>query len=292
MCWYARKPYANFQPIMTLWEIIKEHLREELALLKDIERYRSITTVRLIAICVLAVVGVAIQQVLIGKIAFDIGFVLAIFSIFISWLFFWAADRSSKQQMDHLTEFLRDFKSGSEKQIESLRSELNGAFKTGSPPPPKLPEVEDAPTVPAAGAVGAVEKPAVKSEEKFETFANAVASMMNEQSKQILIALGEAQRRIHEQMPINYAIEHGDVIMTEGFTSLSSIRKDLLKVGLIDFDPKDDSVGLSATGNAFVSWLINKGGKAKFFESSQLGVSWGTPSPTFSQFLSRKRNLQ
>jgi hypothetical protein len=274
---------------MTLWEIIKEHLREELALLKDIERYRSITTVRLIAICVLAVVGVAIQQVLAEKIAFDIGFVLAIFSIFISWLFFWAADRSSKQQMDHLTQFLRDFKSGSEKQIESLRSELSGAFKTGSALPPKLPEVEDVPAVPAAGAVA---KPAVKSEEQFETFANAVASMMNEQSKQILIALGEAQRRIHEQMPINYAIEHGDVTMTEGFTSLSSMRKDLLKVGLIDFDPKDDSVGLSATGNAFVSWLIKKGGKAKFFESSQLGVSWGTPSPTFSQFLSRKRNLQ
>ena len=134
------KNSASFPSIMTLWEIIKEHLREELALLKDIERYRSITTVRLIAICVLAVVGVAIQQVLAEKIAFDIGFVLAIFSIFISWLFFWAADRSSKQQMDHLTQFLRDFKSGSEKQIESLRSELSGAFKTGSALPPKLPE--------------------------------------------------------------------------------------------------------------------------------------------------------
>jgi len=45
ICWYAQKFSATLHSIMTFWEIVKEHLREELALLKDVERYRSIVAV-------------------------------------------------------------------------------------------------------------------------------------------------------------------------------------------------------------------------------------------------------
>ena len=251
---------------MKLWDIIKEYIREELSLIKDVERYRAIAAARIITLCVLVILGVAVQQVLVGKISFDIGFVLGIFSIFISWLFYWAADRSSQQQITNLKEFLRDFKAASDKRFDTIQAKLEGVYIEGStapsPPPPQ------------------------NGNNIANDFAKSIAAIMKSDVKQILIALHIFQKRINENAKLEYAFELKETV-TNGFTSLVSLRKDLSKAGLIEFNAGDDTVGLSVTGQQFADWLINNGEKASYYESPLLG-SWGTPSPRFLEFRKAK----
>jgi hypothetical protein len=105
---------------MKFLDIILELLREELLLFKDTERYRAVVATRLIALSILTVLGVGTWQVAQGKIQFDMGFVLALFSIFISWLFFWSADRSSDRQSRDLKNFITEFRAATEKRFDSL----------------------------------------------------------------------------------------------------------------------------------------------------------------------------
>ena len=65
---------------MKLRDIFLEFLREELLLFRDTERYRSIIATRLVALSILTILGVGIWQVAVGKVQFDMGFVLSIFS--------------------------------------------------------------------------------------------------------------------------------------------------------------------------------------------------------------------
>ena len=87
---------------MKFTDIIKEWLRENMLLLKDPDRFRTITTIRVVSTIFIAVAAITIYKVASGVIAFDISFVLGIFAIFISWLFFWSTERNSVTQMREL----------------------------------------------------------------------------------------------------------------------------------------------------------------------------------------------
>lgn len=243
---------------MKLRDIFLEFLREELLLFRDTERYRSIIATRLVALSILTILGVGIWQVAVGKVQFDMGFVLSIFSIFISWLFFWSADRSSDRQSLELKGFITEFRNATERRFDSLekKNELTSITNDESKPLPQ-----------------------VSSTNPQSEFEKLISASLKVEAKQLLIALGKLGRGFNEYSKIDYGYESKHT-QTRGFTTLSSLRRQLAQLGLIDFDATSDEVSLSQTGKKVVKWLEDNDQKALFFESPQLG-GWGSPSETY-----------
>lgn len=233
---------------MKFTDIIKEWLRENMLLLKDPDRFRSITTIRVVSIIFIAVAAITIYKVASGVIAFDISFVLGIFAIFISWLFFWSTERNSVTQMRELRELLRDFRVASEDRLEKIQNRLESVYN-----------------------VSASDEPAKKAAEGEITddVARALADVMNVPAKQILIALAKHGEPINDSTSIAYSFKYENMNFS-GSTSLDILRQDLAKAALIDYDNKTKIVSLTEKGKKFVKWLIDNGQKALYFRSPQL----------------------
>lgn len=238
---------------MKLVDLFKEWLRENMLLFKNPDHFRTITTIRVVMIIVLAVTAITIYKVAAGVIALDISFVLSIFTMFISWLFFWSAERYSASQMRELRELLRDFRVASEERFAKIQSRL---------------ELERVFNVSASG------EPAKKAAEGEITddVARALADVMNVDSKQLLIALAKHEQPINESISIVYNFEFENTRFS-GSTTLGILRRDLAKAALIDYDTKTHNVSLTEKGKKFVQWLIDHGQKAIYFQSPTL-VDW------------------
>ena len=98
-------------------EIIKFWFQENLLLFKDWEKFRLVTIVRVVSFVVISITCVVIFQLLRGILTFDMGFVVGIFAIFISWLFFWFSLRAQDRQETNLLSFLRELKKESMKYL-------------------------------------------------------------------------------------------------------------------------------------------------------------------------------
>lgn len=111
---------------MRLKDILFEWLCENLLLFKRPDEYRSVVAVRLIALVILTAALSSVILVIQNKIQLDLNFVLSIFAIFISWLFYWSADRNSTNQMRYLHDFLKDFRRDSQQRLENLDVTVHG----------------------------------------------------------------------------------------------------------------------------------------------------------------------
>ena len=245
---------------MILKDIILEWLRENLLLFKRPDEYRSVIAVRSIALVVILAVTTAVVLVFQGKIQFDISFVLSIFAIFISWLFFSSAERNSTKQMRQLQDFLKEFRSESQHRFEALHERFDSIFKTGTPPSP-----------PDEGGGSSA----------ADTFATALSEVMKAGPKQMVIALSQLRSPIrNDSMPIEYTYELEDNI-SKSNTMLSYLARELAEVKMVSFDPSTGEISLSDRGRKFAKWLSDHGQKASYFECPMLGFKWGTPSERF-----------
>jgi len=133
---------------MKLMDIIKLWLQKNLLLFEDSEKFRTVTVVRVVSLIVLSITGVAIYQLCKGILNFDIGFVVGIFAIFISWLFFWSSHRIQTHQAENLFDFLRTFRQESKESFEKIhenRAEVT-ADKTDQMTAPTAPSAVEIPT--------------------------------------------------------------------------------------------------------------------------------------------------
>ncbi len=253
---------------MKIRDVILEFLKEELLLFRDTDRYRAIAATRLIAFVIVTVIGVGIWQIQLGKVQFDISFVLSVFAIFISWLFFWAADRSAERQSRELKSFIEEFRKATDRRFDSLEQkyELTSVTKDESKPLMSVPTTNPP-----------------------SNFAKLVSASLKVEAKQLMIALAQYAKGYSEYARIDYGFETPET-KSRGFTAMSALRRQLAQLGLVEFDPKNDMITISPTGMEFVRWLEENGEKATFFESSQLG-GWGTPSEAYLKFRDESKKV-
>lgn len=238
-------------------DIVLEWLHENLLLFKRPDEYRSVIAVRSIALVVLLAVATAIVLVFQGKIQFNISFVLSIFAIFISWLFFWSAERNSNNQMRQLQDFLSDFRSESQRRFETLHERFDSIFRTGMPPP--IPDESGGPSA-------------------EDGFAAALSEVMMAGPKQMIIALSQLHSPLpNDEMRIEYTYELGDNIY-KTTTVLHYLVRELTEIKMVSFDASTGAISLSDRGQQFAKWLSEHGQKASYFECSMLGLKWGIPS--------------
>jgi hypothetical protein len=261
---------------MKFWDIIREALHENLTLIKDAERYRSVLAARIIGVLVLAIATVATVQLFQGKITFDMGFVLGIFAIFISWLFFWSAEKISRTQMTQLQAFLRDFREESSRGFDTLSqrmSDVESVFKDRRSPPSPPPDSASPESAEAA---------------KAETlFAEALSEVMKEGPKQIIIAMQVMNRPISLDLyMIEYSFELGKR-SSRSATMIPALAKELRELGMVEFDKTTGALHLSERGTHFANWLVENDQKASFFECPMLGITWGEPSEHYRQFMEK-----
>lgn len=239
--------------------ILKEFLKEELLLFRDTERYRSIMASRLIALVVSSTLAIAVWQISEGKVEFDVGFVLSVFSIFISWLFFWAADRSAERQKQEVKILIESFEKATHRRFDSIEKAQSNTLTT-----PYKPGV-DVSSLPSISDNG--------------EFAKIIAEALNETTRQLLIALEQFGVPVSENFRVEFGYET-ERNTSLGFATIGSVRSELAKLHLIEFDPKNNTVSLSPSGIKVVRWMEKNGFKAPYFESPSLGT-WGAPSERF-----------
>lgn len=253
---------------MKISEILTEWLRENLLLFRDPDKYRAVIAVRSIAFVVLVSSLTAIYLVLTDKITMDIGFVVGIFAIFISWLFFWSSERTSREQMHQLQDFLRDFRIQSERRFDTIDQRFDSIFTSHNLPTPPPPGTSP-------------EEPAE------DTFAKALSEVMKEGPKQFLIALHHFSHPLHiDSIPITYTYELGDTV-SKNSSVLPYLARELAEIKLITFDTETGDISLSDRGRAFAQWLEKHGQKAQHFECPILGIRWGEPSERYLRVMEK-----
>lgn len=243
---------------MKLGEIIKLWFQENLLLFKDWEKFRLVTVVRVISFVVISVTCVVIYQLLKGILAFDMGFVVGIFAIFISWLFFWSSQRNQARQETNLLSFLREFKQESMKSFGKMHEKLDWrpAFKG-----------EQAPTRSDQDAYGLTDEYAKKLSEQIQPHA-----------KEIFLAMAELDKPIEVDQPVYYRYEHGESDIGCGGVLLSFLILQLNEAELVKYKGVSKNfILLTLLGKAFAKWLCEHDQKASYFESPQL-TKWGEPS--------------
>lgn len=242
---------------MKLGAIIKLWLQENLLLFKDAEKLRYVTTIRVISLVVISVTCVVVYQLFKGIISFDMGFVIGVFAIFISWLFFWSSQRSQDRQEANLLSFLKEMKHESSKDFEDVSQRLDNisAFKDRQTPTPNEEE-----------------------RNKFsEDYANKLSEQMKPDAKQIFLAIAELDRPIEVVQPVYYRYEHGDEIGAGGLL-LNYLILQLNEAELVKYNGASlKFVSLTVLGKDFAKWLCDHDQKASYFESPQL-TKWGEPS--------------
>jgi len=243
---------------MKVLDIIKEWLQENLLLFKDSEKFRSVTIVRVISLLVISITSVVIYQLFKGILSFDMGFVVAIFAIFISWLFFWSSQRSQTRQEKNLLDFMRDLRGESMRSFEKLHEKLEGprVFRNGTPPTPS-----DQDTC-----------------EFTDKHAEELSKQMEPKAKQIFLAMAEVNGPIEVNQPIYYRYEHGEKDLGTGAMLMSYLVLQLNEAELVKYKgAARNLVTLTSWGKAFAKWLHKSDQKAHYFESPQL-AKWGEPS--------------
>lgn len=243
---------------MKLGEIIKLWLQENLLLFKEWEKFRLVAIVRVVSFVVISITCVVIYQLLKGILTFNMGFVVGIFAIFISWLFFWFSQNSQARQEANLLTFLKEMKQESAKAFEKVqdRFDKTPAFKQ-----------EQSPTK--------------EDQDKFnmsEDYANKLSEQMKPLAKQIFLAMAEMDRPIEVAQPVYYRYEHGENDIGGGGVLLSYLVLQLNEAELVKYNGiRKDFVSLTLLGKAFAKWLCEHDQKASYFESPQL-TKWGEPS--------------
>lgn len=246
---------------MRLKDILFEWLCENLLLFKRPDEYRSVVAVRLIALVILTAALSSVILVIQNKIQLDLNFVLSIFAIFISWLFYWSADRNSTNQMRYLHDFLKDFRRDSQQRLENLDKRIDIVFT--KPPSSILPK-ENVTT------------------QDGDSIAMALSEIMKENSKQLLIALNKFHKPLpNENMTIEYVYELDGLRSSGGFL-LPFFVNELLKARLLSLNEQTGDFSLSERGQKLANWLSNNGKTASFFSCPAIGIRWGTPSREFS----------
>ena len=253
---------------MQLPDILSEWLRENLLLFRDPEKYRAVVAVRSIAFVILLSTLTAIYLVLTGAITMDIGFVVGVFAIFISWLFFWSSERALREQMQQLQSFLRDFRTQSDKRFDTIVQRFDSIFTSSNlptpPPPGSSPDTSDQ-----------------------DTFATALSEVMKKGPKQFLIGLYEYPRPLHiDSIPITYTYELGETV-SKSSSDLPYLAKELAEMKLIAFDVETGAMSLSDRGRAFAKWLTKHDQKAQFFDCPMLGIRWGHPSERYQKVMQK-----
>lgn len=244
--------------LMKVRDIIKEWFQENLLLFKDSEKFRSVTIIRVISLLVISITGVVIYQLCRGILSFDMGFVVGMFAIFISWLFFWSSQHSQTRQEENLLAFLRDLKAESLRSLERIHEKLDSppAFKNGVPP---TPSGED-------------------TRELTDKHAKELSNQMEPKAKQLFLAMAEVDRPIEVIQPMYYRYEHGEKDLGAGAMLMSFLVLQLNEAELVKYKgAARDFVTLTSWGKAFSRWLCENGQKADYFESPQL-AKWGEPS--------------
>jgi hypothetical protein len=243
---------------MKFRDIIKEWLEENLLLFKDSEKFRSVTIVRVISLLAISITSVVIYQLCTGILSFDMGFVVGIFAIFVSWLFFWSSQRSQTRQEENLLAFMRDLKAESMRSLERIHEKLESppAFRSGAPPTPS-----DQDTC-----------------ELTDKQAEELSKQMEPKAKQIFLAMAEVDRPIEVNQPMYYRYDHGEKDLGAGAMLMSYLVLQLNEAELVKYKgAARDFVTLTSRGKAFARWLCKNGQKADYFESPQLG-KWGEPT--------------
>lgn len=253
---------------MKLGEIIKFWIQENLLLFKDAGKFRSVTIIRVTSLVVISITCVVIYQLCRGILTFDIGFVIGIFAIFISWLFFWSSQRSQTRQEENLLAFLRELKEESMSSFEKIHEKLEKqpAFKSEQPP---APSDQDNISVP--------DDYAIKLSEQMEPIA-----------KQIFLAMAELDKPIEVDQPIYYRYEHGEDDIAGGGLLLRFLILQLNEAELIKYKGVTRNfVTLTSIGKVFAKWLLENSQKASYFESPQL-TKWGKPSENAERVFSQR----
>jgi ABC-type multidrug transport system fused ATPase/permease subunit len=243
---------------MKLGEIIKLWFQENLLLFKDWEKFRLVTAVRVVSFVVISITCVVIYQLLMGILTFDMGFVVGIFAIFISWLFFWFSQRSQARQETNLLSFLRELKQESMKSFDKIHEKLDSrpAFKG-----------EQAPTPSDQDTYGLTDE-----------YAKKLSEQMQPHAKQIFLAMAKLDRPIEVDQPVYYRYEHGESDIGCGGVLLSFLIFQLNEAELVKYKgASKNSILLTLLGKAFAKWLCEHDQKASYFESPQL-TKWGEPS--------------
>ena len=243
---------------MKLGEIIKLWFQENLLLFKDWEKFRLVTVVRVVYFVVISITCVVIYQLLKGILTFNMGFVVGIFAIFISWLFFWSSQHSQARQEANLLSFLKEMKQESTKAFEKVQDRFDKtlAFKQ-----------EQSPTK--------------DDQDQFnlpEDYANKLSEQMQPLAKQIFLAMADLDRPIEVAQPVYYRYEHGESDIGCGGVLLSYLILQLNEAELVKYKGTSKNfVSLTLLGKAFAKWLCEHNQKASYFESPQL-PKWGEPS--------------
>ena len=243
---------------MKLWDIVKLWLQENFFLFKDLEKFRLVATIRVISFVIISITCVVIYQLCKGILTFDMGFVVGIFAIFISWLFFWSSRNSQARQESNLLSFLGELKQESMKSFDKIHEKLDRlpAFKGEQTPTPSDEE-----------AYGLTDE-----------YANKLSEQMEPSAKQIFLAMAELDKPIEVVQPIYFRYEHGESDIGCGGILLNFLILQLNEVELVKYRGADKYfVSLTLLGKAFAKWLCDHGQKASYFESPQL-TKWGEPS--------------
>lgn len=243
---------------MKLSEIIKLWFQENLLLFKDWEKFRLVTIVRVVSFVVISITCVVIYQLLRGILTFDMGFVVGIFAIFISWLFFWSSQRAQDRQETNLLSFLRELKQESMKSFDKIYEKIDRlpAFKGEQAP---IPSEQD--------AYGLTDE-----------YTKKLSEQMQPHAKQIFLAMAELDRPIEVDQPIYYCYEHGESDIGCGGVLLSFLILQLNEAELLKYKGVSKNfILLTLLGKAFAKWLCENDQKASYFESPQL-TKWGEPS--------------
>ena len=243
---------------MRLWDILKLWLQKNLLLFEDLQKFRTVSAFRVIAFVVVSITFVVIYQLLKGILTFDMGFVVGIFAIFISWLFFWSSQHSQARQEANLLSFLKEMKQESVKAFEKVqdRFDKTPAFKQ-----------EQSPTK--------------DDQDKFnlpKDYANKLSEQMQPLARQIFLAMAELDGPIEVAQPVYYRYEHGESDIGCGGVLLSYLVLQLNEAELVKYKGiSKNFVSLTLSGKAFAKWLCEHNQKASYFESPQL-TKWGEPS--------------
>ena len=243
---------------MKLNEIIKLWFQENLLLFKDWEKFRLVTMMRVVSFVVISITCVVIYQLLKGILTFDMGFVVGIFAIFISWLFFWSSQRSQAHQEVNLLNFLKDMKQESAKGFEKVQDDVSklSAFNQEQIPTPSAPDSFSLPT----------------------DYERKLSEEMKSDAKQIFLAMVELDRPIEVDQKVYYLYEHGESDIGCGGILLSYLILQLNEAELVKYKGiAKNFIELTLSGKTFAKWLCEHDQKASYFESPQLG-KWGKPS--------------
>ena len=132
---------------MRVWDILKLWLQKNLLLFEDLQKFRTVSAIRVISFVVVSITFVVIYQLFKRILTFDMGFVVGIFAIFISWLFFWSSQRIQTQQSENLINFIKDFKEEAKKSFEKINAKLaeGPVSQTDEPLSPQLQEETEEP---------------------------------------------------------------------------------------------------------------------------------------------------